>query len=69
MLAYLLEGDQLVPPVACGARDREARYDRLSAAAEVSAAAANPLEFPDLSPAAWYRDGFDEVLGRWVVKW
>ncbi|MFF2808383.1 hypothetical protein ACFVT2_14660 [Streptomyces sp. NPDC058000] len=69
MLAYLLEGDQLVPPDARSTRDWEARYDMLSTAAEVPAVVAHPLEHPDLSPEAWYQDGLDEPLGRWVVKW
>ncbi|GAA2657401.1 hypothetical protein GCM10009864_24650 [Streptomyces lunalinharesii] len=69
MLAYLREGDQLVPPDARSPRDREDRYDMRSAAAEPTATAPNPPERLDVSPDAWYRDGLDEVLGRSVVEW
>ncbi|SHL46019.1 hypothetical protein SAMN05216268_104373 [Streptomyces yunnanensis] len=69
MLAYLREGDQLLPPGARGAREGETLYDKVSAAAEPPGAASNHLEPPDPSPEAWYEDGLDAVLGRSVVKW
>ncbi|WP_438489766.1 hypothetical protein [Streptomyces sp. S186] len=70
MLAYLREGDQLLPPVTRRACDWEALYDTVAAAAALPAAAPAPLEPPDLSPDAWYRDGLDgAALGPSVVKW
>ncbi|MFK0293470.1 hypothetical protein ACIQU6_23730 [Streptomyces sp. NPDC090442] len=69
MLAYLREGEQLVPPAVSGVPDWPARYATMSAAAGEPATAHSP-ESPDPSPEAWYRDGLDEAaLGRSVVRW
>ncbi|MFB7632518.1 hypothetical protein ACFC0M_16450 [Streptomyces sp. NPDC056149] len=71
MLAYLREGERLVPPAVSGVPDWSARYVTMSAAAaEPTTAAAHSPESPDLSPEAWYRDSLDEAaLGRSVVRW
>jgi hypothetical protein len=67
MIAYLREGDQLVPPKTRSARDWEALGQVLSAAADSSWA--ELAGSPDLSPDAWYDDGLDAGMERTVVKW